>query len=161
VKVNIVNDKAGVTRVGISGVLLAFLAMNSGCQESPGPKMEPVVPVYGKVLVDKRPAVGAMVMFHPLPVETGRFDRIRSRGTVELDGSFELTTYNTDDGAPEGEYAVTVYWPGQRVGPPDPNDEDSALPPDKLGLRYSNPTSTPLRATVTAPETQLEPFDLK
>ena len=123
--------------------------------------MEPVVPVYGKVLAGNQPAVGAMVMFHPLPIESGRFDRIRSRGTVELDGSFELTTYNTDDGAPEGEYAVTVYWPGKRVRPPDPNGEDTDLPPDKLGLRYSNPASTTLRATVTAPETQLEPFNLQ
>jgi hypothetical protein len=64
--------------------------------------MEPVVPVYGKVLVGNQPAVGAMVMFHPLPIESGRFDRIRSRGTVELDGSLELTTYNTDDGARGG-----------------------------------------------------------
>ena len=54
-----------------------------------------------------------------------------------------------------------MYWPGKRVRPPDPNGEDTDLPPDKLGLRYSNPASTTLRATVTAPETQLEPFNLQ
>lgn len=160
-RVNSASHGSGLNRQKITGVLLLSLMLIAGCQDPPGPKMKPVVPVSGKVQVKDQPAAGAMVMFHPLPIQPGRFDMIRSRGTVTADGTFQLTTYNTNDGAPEGEYAVTVYWPGKRVGPPDPNDEISDLPPDQLGLRYSDPARTPLRATVAAPNAQLNPFELK
>jgi len=123
--------------------------------------MKPVFPVHGSILVDGKPAKGAVVMFHPLPLESGRFKMIRSRGTVGEDGGFRLTTYKIDDGAPEGEYAVTVYWPGKRSGPPPPNDEGSDLPPDQLGLRYNSPAASKIQVQVRGPETRLEPFQLR
>ena len=141
-------------------MLMVLLPLVSGCGPD-GPDMKPVYPVYGSVLVNDKPAEGAVVMFHPLPIESGRFEMIRSRGTVTADGTFQLTTYNTDDGAPEGDYAVTVYWPGDRGGRPDPNDESSDLPPDRLGLRYADAATSNIKVHVAAPETRLDPFELR
>lgn len=134
-------------------------ALLAGCGKSePGEK--PVFPVSGSVFVDGKPAKGAVVMFHPLPITQGRFDIVRSRGTVGDDGTFKLSTYKNDDGAPEGEYAVTVYWPGKRQG--KAADEDGAdLPPDQLGLRFNDPAKTTLKAQVKALETKLEPFRIR
>lgn len=138
--------------------LLLFLAAIAGCGPSE-PKLKPVFPVRGSIFVNGKPASGAVVMFHPLPLPTGKTHALTSRGTVNSDGDFTLTTYNTDDGAPEGDYAVAVYWPGKRTGKGD--DESSDLPPDRLGLRYSNPATSSLKYRVAAPETKLERFNLK
>ena len=133
-------------------------ALLAGCgKKEPGEK--PVFPVSGAVFVDGKPAKGAVVMFHPLPITPGRFDIVRSRGTVKDDGTFKLSTYKNDDGAPEGEYAVTVYWPGKKTGKADEDGTD--LPPDQLGLRFNDPAKTTLKAHVKAPETKLDPFQIR
>src|SRR5687767_10889460 len=101
------------SRARLPGLALAAFALaGAGCGPS-DPGLKPVYPVQGSLFVKGKPAKGAVVMFHPLPLETGRPTALRSRGTVGDDGSFRLTTYNTDDGAPAGEYVVTVYWPGK------------------------------------------------
>ena len=139
---------------------LGLALVVAGCGPS-DPKLKPVYPVRGSVFVNDKPAVGAVVMFHPLPLGSGSTQSLTSRGTVGPDGTFRLTTYNTDDGAPEGEYAVAVYWPGKRTGKGEADEDSSDLPPDRLGLRYNNPATSPVKARVTAPETQLDRFDLR
>ena len=60
--------------------------------------------------------------------------------------------------APAGEYTVTVYWPGS-------SDTKAAveerLPRDRLGQRFMDPKSSPLRAAVAAAPTTLPPFEIK
>lgn len=139
---------------------LGLALVVAGCGPS-DPKLKPVYPVRGSVFVHDKPAVGAVVMFHPLPLGSGSTRSLPSRGTVGQDGTFRLTTYNTDDGAPEGEYAVAVYWPAKRTGTRVADEDSSDLPPDRLGLRYNNPATSAVKARVTAPETQLDRFDLR
>ncbi len=87
-----------------------------------------------------------MIIFHPIPASSSP-TAIKPIGEVRQDGSFSLTTYKTDDGAPEGEYAVTVIWlekpSGPRLG------ENRGLVKDRLDGRYSDPTSPKLKATVS------------
>jgi hypothetical protein len=52
---------------------------------------------------------------------------------VGPDGAFQLTTFNTNDGAPAGAYALTVTW----ASPPRPGYEDEG--PDRFGKRYADP----------------------
>jgi hypothetical protein len=139
---------------------LGLALVIAGCELSE-PKLKPVFPVRGSVFVEGKPAVGAVVMFHPLPLGSGSTRSLTSRGTVGPDGNFRLTTYNTDDGAPEGEYAVAVYWPGKRAGKREADEDSSDLPPDRLGLRYNNPATSNVKARVTPPETQLDRCDLR
>ncbi len=67
-----------------------------------------VFPAGGKVTVNGEVPEGALVILYPAK-STGS-EEIRPRGTVKADGSFKLTTYEADDGAPAGDYAATVSW---------------------------------------------------
>src|SRR5262245_62008275 len=115
---------------------------------------KPVFPAEGKVLVgkDKKPAAGAMVIFHPADPSDG--DPNKPRANVGDDGSFTLTTYTQNDGAPAGDYVVTIEWPGPRKNPFDPGG------PDRLGGRYSNPKKSKLRVTIEAQPNELKPIEL-
>jgi hypothetical protein len=63
-------------------------------------------------------------------------------GRVAEDGEFRLTTYREEDGAPSGEYAVTILWPGEKKTPFGPAS------PDQLKGTYADPKSPKLRFTV-------------
>src|SRR5438309_11518461 len=114
-----------------SAVVMVVLSCLAGCGDAAPPRA-PVHPVTGKVLVNGRPAEKAMVVFHPLGTADPR--ALKPLGTVGADGTYRLTSYLTGDGAPEGEYAVTVVWPG---GPPPKAPDD--LPPDRPQGRYADP----------------------
>jgi hypothetical protein len=57
---------------------------------------------------ENKPTPGALVILHPLNDPDPRAPRPVAR--VGADGRFSPTTYSADDGAPAGEYAVTVAW---------------------------------------------------
>jgi hypothetical protein len=52
---------------------------------------------------------------------------------VGADGSFSLTTFVTDDGAPAGAYALTISWPAA------PRQRFASEGPDRLHGRFSDP----------------------
>ena len=74
----------------------------AGCSRS-GPAL---YPVRGKVLFEGQPARGATLVLHPLG--NSGANAIEPRAFVDRDGGFEVFTYAAGDGAPAGEYAVTV-----------------------------------------------------
>ena len=137
---------------GLTGVLLLALAA-VGCGGSDGRK--PTFPTRGKVLVGGKPAAKAQVTFHPRSDPDGKSPR--PSATVEADGSFTLQTYTAGDGAPAGDYAVTVSWPQGE----SPIGGDADAGPDRLGNRYSNPKTTTLSATVSAAPTEIPAYNLK
>lgn len=114
-----------------------------------------VYPVSGKVLVKKVPADKAMVVFHPIEAEPK--SAIRPLGICGPDGTFNLTTYLTNDGAPEGEYRVTIIWPGP---PPKKTAEMDDEGPDRLKGRYGNPQTSRIKIVVEPKPMTLEPFYL-
>ncbi|MGO8747898.1 MAG: hypothetical protein ACLQNE_18135 [Thermoguttaceae bacterium] len=126
-----------------------------GCRgTSPQFESRPAFPVEGMVLVRGKPAEGVQVFLHPSdPTQRGK-----PRGVTDAEGRFHLRTYRDGDGAPAGEYTVTVYWP-------DSSDTKAAveerLPRDRLGQRFMDPKSSPLRAAVSAAPTTLPPFEIK
>lgn len=113
----------------------------TGCD--PQDKRKPVYPVTGKILIDNRPTKDVVISFHPIE-EVKNPKALRSLTTTDADGTYKLTTYVTHDGAPTGEYVVTVYWPG-KVPPGSPIGE---VGPDQLKGKYADPTTSKLRATV-------------
>jgi hypothetical protein len=60
------------------------------------------------------------------------------------DGTFEISTYNTGDGVPEGEYALTFLWGQLNVF------SMSYGGPDKLGGQYRDPATSPVKFKVVA-----------
>lgn len=112
----------------------------------------PVFPVQGKVLYQDQPADGALVIFNPTDVK-GEATIVPS-GTVQADGSFQLTSYETADGAPAGAYRVTIRWPEPPKSPLDKPD----MGDDRLRNRFTDPERSLWRVTVVEGENQLEPF---
>jgi hypothetical protein len=111
-------------------------------------------PTRGQVLVGGKPAAGAFVVFHPASNASPKAGR--PSATAADDGTFELTTFEAKDGAPAGEYAVTVQWSKPKTTP-------LSLPgPDQLKGRYGDPAKSGLKASVAArPQNDLEPFRLE
>ena len=136
---------------------LGILAGTFGCGKSQIPNRKTVIPVKGTVFVGGRPAAGAVVCFHPLADPGSR--ALRSNGRVGDDGAFSLTTYVMADGAPEGEYVITVYWADPSKKPRN-EDEESDLPPDLLKGRFATRQVSVLRAKVGGKATEFAPVDL-
>jgi hypothetical protein len=115
---------------------------------------KPVYPVHGEVRVNGRAPVHAQIGF--FPVNDGGPDAVHPIGRVDDQGRFTLTSYTNGDGAPEGEYRVTVAWflASGRLN-------DDAPPLNYLPASYARPDSTPLHAVVSKGGVQLQPFDLK
>jgi hypothetical protein len=142
--------------VARAAVAVALLAAAS-C----GPAGESLHPVAGQIRVDGKPAVGALVMFHP----EGPVDRktIIPSGRVEADGRFTLMTQDRS-GARAGKYIVTVIWPDpnkkitetQKMMGVSPDDA-----PDVLKGKYETREKSTLRAEVKPGDNTLDPFDLK
>jgi hypothetical protein len=136
-------------RVGLLVLTAAGLAMLPSCAGG----RKPVYSVNGQVLVNGKPAAGATVVFHPVGATTS--DTLRPAAQVDAQGAFKLTTYAKDDGAPEGDYVVTVEWRPEKKTPFDPP------PADRLNGRYGNTQVSPLRAHVERLPNDLEPFRLQ
>ena len=129
-------------RVGVAVAALAAASCGGG-----GPKLHPV---KGSVLYQEKPAVGATVVFQPV---NSTPESLMPSGTVGPDGTFTLKTPQHGDGAPAGEYVVVItLYP--------PNAREMREPQSLLPARYGNPVDSPLRATVSAGNNQLEPFRL-
>jgi hypothetical protein len=117
-----------------------------------------VYPVSGVVTYKGKPIEGATVMLF------GQDDHLRvagvpvPEGTTDASGNFELRTYQPGDGAPAGNYGVSITWM-EETGPSD--DPEQINRRDRLNNRYASPDSSGLTATVPSEGTQLPPFELK
>ncbi len=129
--------------------LLALSLAAAGC----GPASD-IYPTRGEAFAAGQPAVGAVVTFYPVNAEAGKPKRIPT-AVVEKDGSFHLTTLSANDGAPPGEYVVTITWCDSYR-----DDGDTVTGPDRLQGRYANPQYPALRATIQPGKNELKRFDL-
>jgi hypothetical protein len=134
--------------------MAALVVSLGGCQS--GPK-EPVYPVKGQLFIDDKPAKGAVVWFNP--VDAPEPDKLkpaadpRPSGIVEEDGSFEVSTYGSKDGAPAGRYRIGVMWAKTMGG-----DEEQRL----LSLDFMDPdrAGLPVVEVRPAPSNVLPPFKI-
>jgi hypothetical protein len=141
------------TSVASFAFIAALFLSLSGC----GDGKLPLYPVTGTVLVDSKPAEGAMVIFCPVEgASSPELLRERPFGNTGPDGKFLVTTFLKDDGIPVGQYKVLVQWnaPGAAY------DERSGNR-DRLRGKYMNLQNTPLTAEITEETLELPPFDLK
>ncbi|QJW93734.1 hypothetical protein FTUN_1245 [Frigoriglobus tundricola] len=131
---------------------LALLVAGPALGCSRGPALPdtavPVFKVTGALTYKGAPMGGALVTFHPATQPPGA-RAIAPSTTAGASGRYTVTTYVTGDGAPAGEYAVTIYWPGpQRGRRPTVDGGDEPLAPDQLKRAYADPKTAKLRATV-------------
>jgi hypothetical protein len=141
-----------------AGALVVFLAA-AGCGGKP-------VSVEGVVTLDGKPVSGAMVVFHPEKGGT------QASALTDSEGVFNLTTFNTGDGAFPGSYRVTVQKLQTKgdavtsgVDPADPESMHKAIggylgqdprkevrkaQPSSLPSEYGNPDTSGLKYQVPA-----------
>lgn len=136
-----------------------LVAAAAGC----GPAQPPTYPAKGKLTHRGRPAKGAVVTLVP----TGTDVKVMAhpRGEVATDGTFTLGTFAAGDGAPAGEYKLTVRWPAERAARPrTPQEAEERVggdgPPDRLGGRYVDPAKSPWAVTIRPGDNALNPVDL-
>ncbi len=127
------------------------LSVLIGCGQS-GPERLTVYPVQGKLEVNGKPAAGAVVVLHP----KGDASKPGARAEVQADGTFTAGTYTANDGAPEGDYILTVEW-----FKPVLKHDEYVTGPNLVPAKYSKPDSSQLEVHVAAQPNQLAPIKLK
>src|SRR5262245_50413981 len=107
-----VSSMKGHKRVA-SGLALAAAMLATGC----GDGHIPTYPVKGKLTYqDGSPVSAAVITFQPTDPPAGS-KPLPARGVVQDDGTFELTTFTTGDGAVAGHHRVTVMEPYSTLEP--------------------------------------------
>jgi len=133
-------------------VLAASVAFASlGCSKADN--HVPVYPVTGKIQYQGKPINGAFVTLEPKAAVEGVPG---PRATVQPDGTFAVSTFNGGDGAPEGEYTLTVQWYKPVV-----RDHELVGGPNALPAKYASPKTSGLLVSVAAGENQLKPIVLR
>ncbi len=147
---------------------VALASAEFGCAGKDRP-----VPVEGTVTLDGKPIAGAGVRFTP---ENGGGPPAYAE--TQADGSFQLNTFNTGDGALPGTYKVTITWeepvpPAFRdTGPKDVSREEmkkkmiaefekrrKTAKPSPVPAIYGDLSKTPLKQIV--PPAGKVSFDLQ
>lgn len=152
---------ARMSRIFYSDLLARALVVGgalvvSGC----GPAEQQLVPVRGELYFEGKPAAGAFVLLTPAgAAKDDKWPNGYPRSSVNSDGTFEVGTKASNDGAPAGDYKVTATW---LVAPPGANSDDpEAATMDRFHGKFRDPVKSQLTATVVAPQTSLPRIDLK
>jgi hypothetical protein len=112
-----------------------------------------VHPVQGAIQFRGQPMEGAFVSLHPKSATDGV---PTPRATVAKDGTFTVTTYDGNDGAPEGDYVVTVQWYRPvRVG------NDVVGGPNVLPTKYASAQTSDVIISVASGDNQVRPIQLR
>ena len=104
-----------------------------------------VYPAQGKAAYEGKPMHNATIFLHPINVKNPLHPR--PQATVDEEGNFVLTTYRKGDGAPVGEYKVTVQWFS--------SDTPTGMPKNVLPPKYAKPDTSDI--TVRIEEGKGEP----
>jgi len=136
--------------------LLPLIAL-AGC----GGGKPPTQPVTGKVMFKKKtPAAGALVVFHPTDYAVEKQLGGKPFATVKDDGTFSMTSFEADDGAPEGEYGVTIQWQKKGKDTGFALGDGGGAGRQMLNPKYGNPQQPFQKVTVKKGEKNEFHFDV-
>lgn len=131
--------------------MLLVLSSSIGCS---GNKPPPLHEVRGTVMIQKKAATKAVIVLRPVSSET--VGKLLPHGEVQADGTFRIGTFADGDGAPAGEYRVTITWPESRAEP----DGVEIASGDRLKGRFNDPAKSKWTIQVREGNNVLEPFIL-
>lgn len=136
-----------------------LIAAAVGCGSTQDPNLLPVFPATGKISFKGTAPSGAVVVLHPKSgaAKATNAELVCPRAQVQPDGTFALGSYGSDDGAPPGDYTVTMEW--HKVVKTSGGEPD--LGPNLLPPQYSRPQSSPIAVKVVAGKNDLPPIVLK
>ena len=128
------------------------LVATVGC--GPDNRRIPVQPVDGQVIYDGKPAAGVQVYLYPTNAPMPPAIPANPHAVTGADGRFKVTTYDADDGAPEGEYMVILFWPKETKE----NEEEEGDSDRFLG--WYGPKQSKLKVTVKSGLNSIPAFNL-
>jgi hypothetical protein len=106
--------------------------------------MQETAPATVQVLRGGVPVDGCLVVLHPVTPCPGSLRPVSPSGMTKADGTATLVSYMAGDGAPEGDYVVTLLW-----RPVLGKEGDEVLyGPDKFAGRFAAAANSPLRCRV-------------
>ncbi len=107
-------------------------------------------PTTGQVMINGAPPAKSIIKLEYLgsPADSRELPPF---AIVRNDGTFTVTTYKTGDGAPLGEYAITIRWPKDLSNPESP---------DRLLDAFSSKDKAITNITITKGENIIPPIDL-
>jgi hypothetical protein len=137
----------------LAAMALLTAAALAGC--GGGPDRIPVYKAAGKITFNNQPVDGAFLVLHPkgAPPST---DVPKPTALVKADGTFEPTTFNSADGAPAGDYVVTIEW-RKLVN----TGGEWAPGPNLLPAKYSKPETSDLVVHVAEGSNELPPLTIR
>lgn len=152
--------------LSLLGVLLGacLLTQFTGC--SKGEDLPDTYPTSGTVTYKDKPVEGATVVFR----STGGEKTHIATGVTDAQGVFELSTFGDKDGAVEGTHTVTVSkLKSDQADSPSLSMEEAAAQKEQptpkvtseLPEKYSNPSTSDLKAEVKAEDSNDIPLELK
>lgn len=139
-------------RVGITAFAVAMVTL-TGCGGSDSNRVT-VHPASGAIQFRGQPISGALVSLHS---KDGAGTGAPSpRATVGPDGKFALSTYEGQDGAPEGDYVLTVQW-----YKPIRQGNEVVGGPNVLPQKYALARTSDVKIKIAAGENHLQPIQLR
>lgn len=122
---------------------LAMIAVLSlGCGGGEQPFRKATSPTKGTVMVDGiPPGSGVQIQCHPVGPPDPEHPSVSATETDPA-GKFSISTYESGDGLPAGEYVLTFTWQEFNVMSRSYSGED------KLNGRYSDPATSQIKLTV-------------
>lgn len=125
-------DGPTLANIMLDGILPEDLRVPASDEEGvPIANRKPTQPVRGKVYYEGTPLPEGSVVFHLVNPDTKRLTRTGD-ALLEADGSFVLSSFVANDGAPTGDYVVTITTTGAA----------------KVPAQYAKPDTSDLRVTV-------------
>lgn len=141
-----------VASLGASFIAIIALTSMVGCNSKATKERVPTFPVSGTITFQGKPIPGAFVALHPKATQ----ENVPSpRASVAADGSLKVSTYDGGDGAPEGEYVVTVEW-----YKPIKNGADVVAGPNVIPKKYASPQTSDITIRVATQPNTLPPIKL-
>jgi hypothetical protein len=106
------------------------------------------------VRINGEPGKDVNILFTPVTLPEGGATPLSPAAVTDGEGRFQLMSFKPDDGAPAGDYLVTIIYPMQRY-----NKHLSGI--DRLKGKFADPKTSGLTATVQPTSNDLAPFELK
>jgi hypothetical protein len=151
--------------LGVRILFVSCLALLAGCG---GERRLDVSVVRGRVSYQGQGVPKATVIFHPQGEAAEKLGKMRPFAYTDDDGNFQIKTYVEGDGAPAGDYRVSIVAPAKR--PPgggvkdvvreEPVVEPTVALPPPLCQKYLNVDTAGISVTVKEGENELAPFEL-
>lgn len=128
-------------------IVLTALSFSAGCGQSGWEAR--TYPTTGKVTINGEPAKDAFIKMIKLgdPVDQRESD---CWAVVQEDGTYTMSTYESGDGCPPGEYGWMLRWP----------NDLATMMPDRLGEKYWSREDPYMKVTIEPGTNELPPVEL-